>query len=125
MYDQVGCGRSTHLPEKFGDGSFWTIDLFLSELENLLSHLGIQDDYDLLGQSWGGILASELAVRQPTGLKKLILANALASSKQSRHNNLSIYIPEPIKPGIYASYSCMGVDRLDILLTYPLYPPDQ
>jgi pimeloyl-ACP methyl ester carboxylesterase len=91
MYDQIGCGRSTRLPEKLGDGSFWTIDLFLAELENLLSHLEIQDDYDLLGQSWGGCLASELAVRQPKGLKKLILANSLASSKQSRYKFISTH----------------------------------
>ncbi len=28
MYDQLGCGNSTHLREKIGDGSFWTIDFF-------------------------------------------------------------------------------------------------
>ena len=38
MYDQLGCGNSTHLPEKMGDGDFWTPDLFLAELDNLLSH---------------------------------------------------------------------------------------
>jgi proline-specific peptidase len=70
MYDQLGCGNSTHLPEKNGDGKFWTVDLFLSELDNLLSHLGIQDDYDLLGQSWGGMLGASHVIRQPKGLKK-------------------------------------------------------
>jgi pimeloyl-ACP methyl ester carboxylesterase len=50
MYDQLGCGNSTHLQEKNGDGTFWTISLFLSELDNLLRHLGIQDEYYLLGQ---------------------------------------------------------------------------
>ena len=56
------------------------MELFLSELDNLLKHLGIQDDYDLLGQSWGGKLGSEHAALQPRGLKKLILADAPASS---------------------------------------------
>jgi L-proline amide hydrolase len=93
MYDQLGCGRSTHLPEKKGDGNFWTIGLFLSELDNLLSHLRIQDDYDILGQSWGGVLGNEHAVRQPKGLKKLILANTPASSKQPHFiiSTLSIF----------------------------------
>lgn len=81
MYDQLGCGRSTHLPEKKGDESFWTIKLFLLELDNLLSHLGIQDDYDLLGQSWGGDLAADYAILQPKGSKRLVLASAPASSK--------------------------------------------
>src|ERR1700684_1422387 len=42
-YDQVGGGRSTLLPDK--DPSFWTVDLFLAELVNLLTHLGINDRY--------------------------------------------------------------------------------
>ena len=81
MYDQLGCGRSTHLPEKKGDNDFWTIELFLLELDNLLAHLGIQNDYALLGQSWGGQVAAEHAVRQPKGLKSLVIANSPASSK--------------------------------------------
>ncbi|WP_062218381.1 proline iminopeptidase-family hydrolase [Aureimonas sp. D3] len=76
-YDQIGNGRSTHLPDKGGD--FWTVDFFLGELDNLLAHLGIQDRYALLGQSWGGMLGSEHAVRRPSGLKALILANSLAA----------------------------------------------
>ncbi|KAL0578387.1 hypothetical protein V5O48_003608 [Marasmius crinis-equi] len=79
LYDQVGNGKSTHLPEKAGDTSFWTVDLFLKELDNLLSHFGIQDDYDLLGHSWGGMLAACHAVRRPAGLKHLIIASSPAS----------------------------------------------
>lgn len=76
-YDQVGNGRSTHLPGKGED--FWVISLFLSELDALLAHLGIKERYALLGQSWGGMLASEHAVRQPAGLKALVIANSPAS----------------------------------------------
>ena len=76
-YDQIGNGKSTHLPDKGGD--FWTVAFFLSELDNLLAHLGIADRYALLGQSWGGMLGAEHAVLQPRGLKALILANSLAS----------------------------------------------
>jgi hypothetical protein len=36
LYDQVGCGQSMLLPEMMGDTSFWTVDLFMEELENLL-----------------------------------------------------------------------------------------
>lgn len=76
-YDQIGNGRSTHLPDKGGD--FWTVDFFLGELDALLAHLGIAGRYALLGQSWGGMLAAEHAVRRPAGLKALVLANSLAS----------------------------------------------
>ena len=76
-YDQLGCGNSTHLPD--ADPSYWTVDLFLNELDNLLTALGIADDYHLLGQSWGGMLAAEHAVRRPAGLKRLVISNSPAS----------------------------------------------
>lgn len=76
-YDQIGNGRSTHLPEKGAD--FWTVEFFLSELDALLAHLGIAERYALLGQSWGGMLASEHAVRRPAGLNALVIANSPAS----------------------------------------------
>jgi len=76
-YDQLGNGRSTHLPDKGGD--FWTVELFLDELDNLLAHLGIKDRYFLLGQSWGGMLGAEHGIRQPAGLKALVISNSPAS----------------------------------------------
>lgn len=76
-YDQLGNGRSTHLPDAPADS--WTPELFLAELDNLLTALGIADRYALLGQSWGGMLAAEHAVRQPSGLKALIIADSPAS----------------------------------------------
>lgn len=80
FYDQIGNGGSTHLPEMSGDAAgFWTEQLFLDELDNLLRHLGIQDDYILLGQSWGGMLSARHASKQPKGLKKLIISESPAS----------------------------------------------
>lgn len=75
-YDQLGNGRSTHL--RGIDPGFWTVALFLDELDNLLRHLGIRQ-YVLLGQSWGGMLAAEHGVRQPEGLRGLVIANSPAS----------------------------------------------
>jgi L-proline amide hydrolase len=76
-YDQLGNGRSTHLPQQPAD--FWQPALFLDELDNLLRHLNIADNYALLGQSWGGMLGAEHAVTQPKGLKALVIANSPAS----------------------------------------------
>ena len=76
-YDQLGSGRSTHLPERGAD--FWTVQLFLDELDNLLGHLAIADRYHLLGQSWGGMLAAEHAIRRPAGLTSLVISNSPAS----------------------------------------------
>ncbi|KAK4227354.1 Alpha/Beta hydrolase protein [Podospora fimiseda] len=75
MYDQIGCGKSTHFPNKPLDTSFWTPALFMAELDNLIRSLGITT-YDLLGHSWGGMLAAEYALTQPAGLRKLVLCDA-------------------------------------------------
>jgi L-proline amide hydrolase len=76
-YDQLGNGRSTHLAHKPAD--FWQVSLFLDELSNLLQHLGIANNYALLGQSWGGMLTAEHAVLRPAGLKAAVIANSPAS----------------------------------------------
>lgn len=76
-YDQLGCGRSTHKPD--APASFWSVDLFLRELDAVLDHLRIADRYDLLGQSWGGMLAAEHAEKQPKGLRRLVIADSPAS----------------------------------------------
>lgn len=76
-YDQLGNGKSTRLPDKAAD--FWTVDLFLDELRNLLDHLGIAARHSILGQSWGGMLGAEYAVRRPEGLQALVIANSPAS----------------------------------------------
>jgi L-proline amide hydrolase len=76
-YDQVGGGRSTLLPDKGAD--FWTVEFFLDELDNLLHAHGIADQYFLLGQSWGGMLGAEHAIRRPKGLQALVLSNSPAS----------------------------------------------
>ncbi|EIN09258.1 proline-specific peptidase [Punctularia strigosozonata HHB-11173 SS5] len=79
FYDQIGNGNSTHLPELKDDKSFWTEALFRAELDNLIVKLGIQDDFAVLGHSWGGILGARLAVDHTPGLKRLILADSLTS----------------------------------------------
>lgn len=84
FYDQIGNGQSTHLPEKSGDESFWTVDLFVKELDNLLTALGLAGKpIDVLGHSWGGMLAAVWATTPeslaPQSLRRLILSSSLAS----------------------------------------------
>ncbi|RDB26029.1 L-amino acid amidase [Hypsizygus marmoreus] len=78
LYDQLGNGQSSHIHDV--PQSFWCPELFMDELDNLLKKLELSDDFDLLGHSWGGQLAgSYAALRQPQGLKRLIIANSPAS----------------------------------------------
>jgi L-proline amide hydrolase len=76
-YDQLGCGRSTHFPQRGAE--FFDVQLFVDELDVLLAHLGIAGGYHVLGQSWGGMLGAEHAIRAPGGLRSLIISNSPAS----------------------------------------------
>jgi L-proline amide hydrolase len=76
-YDQLGCGRSTHLPDKGPE--FWQVPLLVDELANLLAHLDLARGYHVLGQSWGGMLAAEHAVLRPPGLRSVVIADSPAA----------------------------------------------
>jgi L-proline amide hydrolase len=76
-YDQLGCGRSTHFPDRGAE--FYDVQLYLDELDSLLGALGIAERYHVLGQSWGGMLAAEHGIRRPTGLRSLVISNSPAS----------------------------------------------
>lgn len=89
FYDQIGSGLSTHLPETASPAEFpdfWTVEIFEAQLHQLLVHLKIEGRYDILGSSWGGMMASHFASLRPTGLRRLVLANAAASKSRSIAN---------------------------------------
>ena len=73
-YDQLGCGRSDH-PH---DPSLWSVGLFVEEVAAVRAALGLSRVH-LLGQSWGGMLALEVALARHPGLVSLVLADSLAS----------------------------------------------
>jgi L-proline amide hydrolase len=77
LYDQLGCGKSTHLPDAPAD--FWTVQLFKDELVDLTRELGIAERYVVVCQSWGGMLAMEHALDHPDGLRAIVVADSPAS----------------------------------------------
>ncbi|CCL98482.1 uncharacterized protein FIBRA_00480 [Fibroporia radiculosa] len=77
FYDPVGCGKSTRLTIKH-DVGFWTVQLFLDEFFNLIHHLEITE-YNIVGESWGGLLGMEIAIRRPEGLRRLVSSSAPVS----------------------------------------------
>jgi len=82
FYDQIGNGNSSHYRD--APKEFWTPELFMDELDNILQKLGIYDDFDLLGHSWGGMLGGQYAAtRSPKGLKRLILSHSPSSVRLS------------------------------------------
>jgi proline iminopeptidase len=75
-YDQLGSYYSDQ-PE---DTSLWEVDRFVEEVEQVRKALDLnKDNFYLLGQSWGGILAMEYALKYQDNLKGLIISNMMAS----------------------------------------------
>lgn len=77
LYDQLGCGNSTRFRERREDDTFWQPQLFIDELNNLVRHLAIKA-FDILGQSWGGMLAAQYATTRPAGLRRLVICDSPA-----------------------------------------------
>lgn len=104
FYDQVGNGRSTHLREK--PKEYFTVDLFVNELVNLISHFKITE-YDLIGHSWGGMLASEFEVRLlPAGLKSMIISDSLSAMKLWGMSSMQLLadLGDDVKEGMAAGF---------------------
>ena len=75
-YDQLGSAYS----DQPKDESLWTTERFVEEVEQVRQALGLtKDDFYLLGQSWGGILATEYALKYQQHLKGLVISNMMMS----------------------------------------------
>ncbi|MEO6611387.1 MAG: alpha/beta fold hydrolase [Chitinophagaceae bacterium] len=72
IYDQRGTGRSVL---KTTDSSTITIDLMIKDIENLRQYLHI-DKWNILGHSFGGMLASWYATLYPGHIRSLILSSS-------------------------------------------------
>ncbi|MFN2624926.1 MAG: proline iminopeptidase-family hydrolase [Mycobacteriales bacterium] len=74
-YDQLGSTYS----DQPDDPALWEIDRFVDEVEQVRRALGLdKDNFFLLGQSWGGILAIEYALAHQQHLKGLVISNMMA-----------------------------------------------
>ena len=75
-YDQLG----SYYSDQPTDSSLWTTDRFVEEVEQV--RMAIHADssnFYVLGNSWGGILAMQYALKYQHHLKGLIVANMMAS----------------------------------------------
>lgn len=74
-YDQLG----SYYSDQPTDSSLWTLERFVEELEQVRVALGLnKDNFYLLGNSWGGILGMEYALKYQQNLKGLIVSNMTA-----------------------------------------------
>jgi pimeloyl-ACP methyl ester carboxylesterase len=67
LFDNRGIGKTT-----VGNKT-WSIEQFANDTAGLIDALGIRKPVDLLGLSWGGYVAQELALTHPQKVNKLIL----------------------------------------------------
>ncbi|WP_155287048.1 proline iminopeptidase-family hydrolase [Lacticaseibacillus zhaodongensis] len=77
-YDQLGSFFSDQ-PDfslKENRDRFFNIDYYVDEVEEVRTKLGL-DNFFLLGQSWGGVLAIEYALKYGQHLKGLILSSMI------------------------------------------------
>ena len=75
-YDQLG----SYYSDQPDDPRLLDTDRFVEEVEQVRQALGLgPENFFLLGQSWGGILAIEYALKYQDHLKGLVISNMMAS----------------------------------------------
>ena len=98
MYDQIGCGES-YVEDR---PDLWNAEVWIRELEELRSHLGLSQAH-LLGQSWGGMLLLEyLCNHEPEGIKSIILSSTLPASWMWGQEQMRMvrYLPQEMQDAI-------------------------
>jgi proline iminopeptidase len=75
-YDQLGSAYS----DQPDDSTLLDVSRFVDEVEQVRVALGLgPDNFVLLGQSWGGLLAMEYALAHGDQLKGLVISNMMSS----------------------------------------------
>ena len=75
-YDQLG----SYYSDQPDEPDLWELPRFVEEVEQVRLALGLNNSsFYLLGQSWGGILALEYALKYQAHLKGLVISNMMAS----------------------------------------------
>ena len=75
-YDQLGAVNS----DQPKDSSLWTTERYVEEVEQVRKAIGgTKDNFYVLGNSWGGILGMEYALKYQDNVKGLLVCNMVAS----------------------------------------------
>lgn len=78
-YDQLG----SYYSDQPTDSSLWVTERFVEEVEQVRKAIGADStNFYVLGNSWGGILAMEYALKYQANLKGIIVANMVASAPE-------------------------------------------
>ena len=78
-YDQLG----SYYSDQPKDSILWTTERFVEEVEQVRKAIGADSsNFYVLGNSWGGILAMEYALKYQKNLKGLLVSNMMASAPE-------------------------------------------
>ncbi|WP_297764395.1 proline iminopeptidase-family hydrolase [uncultured Muriicola sp.] len=96
-YDQLG----SYYSDKPDDLDLWTTERFVEEVEQVRLALGLDaSNFYLLGQSWGGMLAMEYALKYQDNLKGLVISNMMSSIPEYNLYAQNVLGPK-MDPAIY------------------------
>lgn len=96
-YDQL----DSYYSDKPNDSTLWTTEHFVEEVDQVRKALNLdKDNFYLLGQSWGGILAMEYALKHQDNLKGLIISNMMASIPEYEKYAEEVLGPQ-LPPDVY------------------------
>jgi proline iminopeptidase len=96
-YDQLGSTYSDQPDEP----ELWQVDRFVDEVEQVRIALGLDArNFFLLGHSWGGILATEYALRHQQHLKGLVISNMMMSIPAYNEYARSVLMPAMDQGGL-------------------------
>ena len=90
-YDQLG----SHYSDQPDEPDLWDLPRFVEEVEQVRLALGLnRENFYLYGQSWGGILAIEYALKYQQNLAGLIVSNMMASIPAYNEYARTVLMPE-------------------------------
>ena len=120
-YDQLGCGNSD-IPD---DVSLWNTPRFIEEVEEVRLGLGL-DDFVLYGQSWGGMLSIEYALKYQQHLRGLVISNMTASieSYLRRTAEIAAQLPDETRVKLEALEAAQDYENPEYMriMMEELYP---
>ena len=123
-YDQL----DSYYSDKPNDSTLWTTEHFVEEVEQVRRALNLnKDNFYLYGQSWGGILAMEYALKYQNNLKGLVISNMMASIPEYEKYAAEVLGPQ-LPPDVYKEIKDMeansdfGNPKYTELVTKYYYP---
>lgn len=106
-YDQLG----SYYSDQPKDSTLWTTERFVEEVEQVRKAIGADSsNFYVIGNSWGGILGMEYALKYQKNLKGLIIGNMMASGKEygAYANNV---LAKQMKPEVLAEIRALEAKK--------------